>query len=223
MSVLQRLSGILDYYDEHYHGALIISSVIPNLLIMCKHLSYIDFYEVSFISYLITSLLQRSWLNIVCICCVNYLAISVERARETKSKLSQGRLSKACESIIVSFIFPHDSIIIASGLIVFEVSGHLARKGRVQILLEDPTWSAIRAGMARTEIIAPEQIATDSLQELEFENLWIKFDGPAGDINEIITDLKSDAKQFLEIALVSFVLSSQPGRHHRNCNRFSRR
>jgi len=94
---------------------------------------------------------------------------------------------------------------IASSLVTFDLaSGQLARKGRVQILLEDPSWSALCAATARTDSATPEQFGEGSLQELEFERLWIKFDGQGNDFPEILADFKCQAKQFLENALVSF-------------------
>ena len=89
------------------------------------------------------------------------------------------------------------------------VSGQLARKGRLEILIDDASWPVFSTPKARTNSVTWDQVGEGFFKELEFGRVWIRINAdPEGDKEEIIAEFRCEAKQFLERALVSLVSSS---------------
>ncbi|EJT98006.1 tricalbin [Dacryopinax primogenitus] len=90
-----------------------------------------------------------------------------------------------------------------SGIIAFDViSGHLARKSRLEILLDESYWPAFGTIQPRSPHARWEQAGEGFVKELDFSQLCLRLNqNDEGDKEEIVAELKMDTKKFLEMTL----------------------
>lgn len=105
----------------------------------------------------------------------------------------------ACKSELISLSQT------ASGVIVFDViSGRLARKARLEILMDDGYWPAFGTPKARSTDAKWDMIGEGFIKELDFGRVWLRLnENDDGEKESIVAEYKGDAKEFLERALVS--------------------
>ena len=104
----------------------------------------------------------------------------------------------------------------ASGIIVFDIiSGHLARRARLEILMDDGYWPVFVTPKARSTDTKWDMVGEGFIKELDFGRVWLRLNESEDLEKEDITaEFKSDAKQFLERALVSHPLPRKPQNYH---------
>ncbi|KAK0233307.1 C2 domain-containing protein [Armillaria fumosa] len=90
-----------------------------------------------------------------------------------------------------------------SGIIVFNIiSGHLAKKARVEVLLDDGYWPCFSTPRARSTKVQWDYVGEGFLKELDFGQVWLRLnDADEGDKDDIIAQYKGDAKAFLQSTL----------------------
>ncbi|KII93708.1 hypothetical protein PLICRDRAFT_131763 [Plicaturopsis crispa FD-325 SS-3] len=90
-----------------------------------------------------------------------------------------------------------------SGVIVFNVkSGHLAKKARLEVLLDDGYWPAFSTVKARSTQARWEHVGEGFVKELDFGRVWLRLnESDEGEKDDIIAEWKGDAKAFLENTL----------------------
>jgi Ca2+-dependent lipid-binding protein len=106
--------------------------------------------------------------------------------------------------------------IVASGVIVFDVqSGHLAKKSRLEILMDDGYWPVFTTQKSRTASAVWDMVGEGFIKELDFGRVWLRLNTNGdGEKEDIIAEYKVDAKEFLEQALdgaADFTLSDVNG------------
>ncbi|KAF8577858.1 tricalbin [Ramaria rubella] len=91
----------------------------------------------------------------------------------------------------------------SSGIIVFDViEGQLAKKSRLEILLDEGYWPAVVTTKSRSTHAQFDLVGEGFLKELDFGQIWLRLnESDDGDKEEIIAEFKTDAKTFLEQAL----------------------
>lgn len=92
-----------------------------------------------------------------------------------------------------------------SGIIVFNViSGSLAKKARLEVLLDDGYWPCFSTVRARSTNAQWEYVGEGFLKELDFGQVWLRLnEADEGDKDDVIAEWKGDAKAFLQSTLVS--------------------
>ena len=97
-----------------------------------------------------------------------------------------------------------------SGIIVFNVmGGQLRKKARLEVLLDDAYWPAFSTIRARSAHATWEQVGEGFVKELDFGQVWFRLnEADEGDKDDIIAEWKGKAKDFLDVTLVRFELSS---------------
>ncbi|KAL0950758.1 hypothetical protein HGRIS_007526 [Hohenbuehelia grisea] len=90
-----------------------------------------------------------------------------------------------------------------SGIVVFNViSGQLAKKGRLEVLLDDGYWPAFSTVKARSTHAQWQYVGEGFLKELDFGRIWFRLnEADEGDKDDIVAEWKGDAKAFLSTAL----------------------
>ncbi|KAI0067953.1 tricalbin [Artomyces pyxidatus] len=90
-----------------------------------------------------------------------------------------------------------------SGIIVFHVKrGELAKKGRLEVLLDDAYWPTFSTPRAHGHRAEWEHVGEGFLKELDFGRVWLRFnEADEGDKDAIFGEWKGDAKAFLEQTL----------------------
>ncbi|KAG8844129.1 hypothetical protein FRB91_002847 [Serendipita sp. 411] len=90
-----------------------------------------------------------------------------------------------------------------SGVIVFDiVSGHIAKKGRLEILMDDGYWPVFTTEKARTTSPKWDMVGEGFIKELDFGRVWLRLNtNGEGEKEDIIAEFKQDAKPFLAKAL----------------------
>lgn len=84
------------------------------------------------------------------------------------------------------------------------VSGRLAKKARLEILMDDGYWPVFGTPKARSTEARWDMIGEGFIKELDFGRVWLRLnENDDGDREDIIAEFKGDAKAFLERALVS--------------------
>jgi Ca2+-dependent lipid-binding protein len=96
-----------------------------------------------------------------------------------------------------------------SGIIVFHViSGNLAKKARVEVLLDDGYWPCFSTLKSRSSHAQFDYVGEGFLKEVEFGRVWLRLcEGEEGEKDDVIAEWKGDAKAFLQATMVcSFIL-----------------
>ncbi|KAJ7225891.1 C2 domain-containing protein [Mycena pura] len=90
-----------------------------------------------------------------------------------------------------------------SGVIVFNViSGNLAKKARLEILLDDGYWPCFTTIKARSNNAQWETVGEGFIKELDFGRVWLRLnDAEEGEKDSIIAEWKGDSKAFLHATL----------------------
>jgi hypothetical protein len=91
-----------------------------------------------------------------------------------------------------------------SGVIVFHViSGNLAKKARVEVLLDDGYWPCFSTLKARSSHAQFDYVGEGFLKEVEFGRVWLRLcEGEEGEKDDVIAEWKGDAKAFLQATMV---------------------
>ncbi|KAK0208431.1 C2 domain-containing protein [Desarmillaria ectypa] len=104
-----------------------------------------------------------------------------------------------------------------SGIIVFNViSGQLAKKARVEVLLDDGYWPCFTTTRARSTKVQWDYVGEGFLKELDFGQVWLRLnEADEGDKDDIIAQWKGDTKPFLQSTLngpQTFTLRDESGK-----------
>jgi Ca2+-dependent lipid-binding protein len=107
---------------------------------------------------------------------------------------------------------------VAAGVIVFDiVSGRLAKKGRLEILMDDGYWPVFSTSKSGATSVAWDTVGEGFIKELDFGRVWLRLNGnDEGEKEDIIAEFRQDAKLFLEQALdgpTEFILRDVDGDH----------
>ncbi|CCO26784.1 Tricalbin-3 [Rhizoctonia solani AG-1 IB] len=110
-----------------------------------------------------------------------------------------------------------------SGILVFNImEGHIAKKARLEVLLDDGYWPVFGTEKARSTQAHWDQVGEGFIKELDFGRVWLRLnENDEGEKEDIIAELKISAKQFLEEALASpktFTLTDQDGKNTSTVN-----
>jgi len=91
-----------------------------------------------------------------------------------------------------------------SGIIVINVrSGQLAKKARVEVLLDDGYWPAIATIKSRSTNACWDHVGEGFVKELDFGQLSLRLDESSNDDKDnIIAEWKGETKAFLQATLV---------------------
>ncbi|CAE6470842.1 unnamed protein product [Rhizoctonia solani] len=105
-----------------------------------------------------------------------------------------------------------------SGVLVFNIiEGQIAKKARLEVLLDDGYWPVFATEKARSTQAHWDQVGEGFIKELDFGRVWLRLnENDEGEKEDIIAEFKLDAKQFLEEALAgpaTFKLSGQDGKN----------
>ncbi|KIM32474.1 hypothetical protein M408DRAFT_327029 [Serendipita vermifera MAFF 305830] len=90
-----------------------------------------------------------------------------------------------------------------SGVIVFDVvSGSLAKKSRLEILMDDGYWPVFSTQKSRASHAQWDMVGEGFIKELDFGRVWLRLNANSeGEKEEILAEKKLEAKKFLEQAL----------------------
>ncbi|KAJ7456618.1 C2 domain-containing protein [Mycena latifolia] len=90
-----------------------------------------------------------------------------------------------------------------SGVIVFNVlGGNLAKKARLEVLLDDGYWPCFSTVRARSDNAQWETVGEGFVKELDFGRVWLRLnEANEGEKDNIIAEWKGDAKAFLQSTL----------------------
>ncbi|CAE6512911.1 unnamed protein product [Rhizoctonia solani] len=105
-----------------------------------------------------------------------------------------------------------------SGILVFNImEGEIAKKARLEVLLDDGYWPVFSTEKARSTQAHWDQVGEGFIKELDFGRVWLRLnENDEGEKEDIIAELKISAKQFLEEALAGpakFRLTDQDGKN----------
>ncbi|CAE6385055.1 unnamed protein product [Rhizoctonia solani] len=105
-----------------------------------------------------------------------------------------------------------------SGILVFNImEGQIAKKARLEVLLDDGYWPVFATEKARSTQAHWDQVGEGFIKELDFGRVWLRLnENDEGEKEDIIADFKLDAKQFLEEALAGpaqFTLTGPDGKN----------
>ncbi|KAG8983790.1 hypothetical protein FRB95_008982 [Tulasnella sp. JGI-2019a] len=91
----------------------------------------------------------------------------------------------------------------SSGIIIFHVkTGELAKKSRLEILLDEGYWPAFATEKAISTQAKWESVGEGFVKELEFGRVWLRLnEHDDGEKENIVGDFKCDTKAFLETCL----------------------
>ncbi|KAJ8084377.1 Tricalbin-2 [Marasmius tenuissimus] len=90
-----------------------------------------------------------------------------------------------------------------SGIIVFNVvSGLLAKKGRLEVLLDDGYWPAFTTQRASSRKASWSYVGEGFIKELDFGKVWLRLnEADEGEKDNIVAEWRGDAKAFLQATL----------------------
>ncbi|KAJ3718444.1 C2 domain-containing protein [Lentinula raphanica] len=90
-----------------------------------------------------------------------------------------------------------------SGVIVFNViSGRLAKKARVEMLLDDGYWPCFSTNRPRSTKASWAYVGEGFVKELDFSKVWIRLnEADEGEKDDIIAEWRGDTKSFLSSTL----------------------
>ncbi|KAF5377486.1 hypothetical protein D9615_005116 [Tricholomella constricta] len=105
-----------------------------------------------------------------------------------------------------------------SGIIVFNVvSGTLAKKARLEVLLDDGYWPCFTTPKARSTHAQWEFVGEGFIKEIDFSRVWLRLNqADEGEKDDVIAEWKGDAKSFLQSTLTcvqSFTLLDEDDRN----------
>ncbi|RDB28789.1 Uncharacterized protein PYUK71.03c [Hypsizygus marmoreus] len=105
-----------------------------------------------------------------------------------------------------------------SGVIVFNViSGTLAKKARLEVLLDDGYWPCFTTVKARSTHAQWEYIGEGFIKEVDFSRVWLRLnEADEGEKDDVIAEWKGDAKPFLQSTLTgpqTFTLHDEDDRN----------
>jgi Ca2+-dependent lipid-binding protein len=84
------------------------------------------------------------------------------------------------------------------------MSGVLAKKARLEVLLDDGYWPCFTTIKSRSTEARWEHVGEGFIKEVDFSRVWLRLnEAEEGDKDDIIAEWKGDAKPFLQSALVS--------------------
>jgi hypothetical protein len=91
-----------------------------------------------------------------------------------------------------------------SGIVIFNVrSGQLAKKARLEVLIDDGYWPAFSTVRARSTKAQWDHVGEGFIKELDFGRVWLRLnDSDEGDKDDVIAEWKGDAKAFIEETMV---------------------
>jgi Ca2+-dependent lipid-binding protein len=103
-----------------------------------------------------------------------------------------------------------------SGILAFQVvSGSLARRGSLEVMLDDGYWPSFVSSRARSNTQKWDQIGEGFVRELDFSRIWFRLNAADDSAKEdIVAEFRCDTKEFLELCLGSpqeFLLSQADG------------
>ncbi|TFK57601.1 tricalbin [Heliocybe sulcata] len=106
-----------------------------------------------------------------------------------------------------------------SGVVIMNViSGQLAKKARLEVLLDDGYWPAFTTVKARSTHAQWEHVGEGFVKELDFGRVWLRLnEADEGDKDDVIAEWKGAAKAFLEQTFdgpTKFTLSDNDGKAH---------
>ncbi|KAF8807280.1 transmembrane protein [Phlegmacium glaucopus] len=106
-----------------------------------------------------------------------------------------------------------------SGIIVFRIiSGHLATKGRLEVLLDDGYWPIMSTPKARKTDAQWDYVGEGFMKEIDFGCIWLRLNEAAeGDSDDIVAEFKLDARTFLQDTLKgphTYGLNDSEGNNH---------
>ncbi|KAF9270554.1 tricalbin [Marasmius fiardii PR-910] len=90
-----------------------------------------------------------------------------------------------------------------SGIIVLNViSGELARKGRLEVLLDDGYWPCFSTQRASSRKAMWSYVGEGFIKELDFGKIWLRLnEAEEGEKDDIVAEWRGDAKAFLQETL----------------------
>ncbi|KZT23846.1 tricalbin [Neolentinus lepideus HHB14362 ss-1] len=106
-----------------------------------------------------------------------------------------------------------------SGVVIMNViSGQLAKKARLEVLLDDGYWPAFSTVRARSTHAQWEHVGEGFVKELDFGRVWLRLnEADEGDKDDVIAEWKGAAKAFLEQTFdgpSKFTLYDNDGKAH---------
>jgi Ca2+-dependent lipid-binding protein len=82
-------------------------------------------------------------------------------------------------------------------------SGTLAKKARLEVLLDDGYWPCLSTLKSRSASAVWEYVGEGFIKEVDFSRVWLRLnEADEGEKDDIIGEWKGDAKQFLKSTLV---------------------
>jgi Ca2+-dependent lipid-binding protein len=92
-----------------------------------------------------------------------------------------------------------------SGIIVCNIiSGEIAKKARLEVLLDDGYWPAFSTNKSRSHKANWQHVGEGFVKELDFSQVWLRLnEADEGEKDDIIGQWKGDTKAFLQSCLVS--------------------
>ncbi|KAG9104760.1 hypothetical protein FRC06_011242 [Ceratobasidium sp. 370] len=105
-----------------------------------------------------------------------------------------------------------------SGVLVFNIiDGQIAKKAKLEVLLDDGYWPVFTTEKARSTQAHWEQVGEGFIKELDFGRVWLRLNENDEDEKEsIIAEYKIGAQAFLEQSLagpVTYTLTDQDGKN----------
>ncbi|KAG6814026.1 hypothetical protein H0H92_003876 [Tricholoma furcatifolium] len=91
-----------------------------------------------------------------------------------------------------------------SGIIVFNVvSGNIARKARLEVLLDEGYWPCFSTPKARSTNAQWDHTGEGFIREIDFNQVWLRLNlAEEGEKDDVIAEWKGDAKAFLQATIV---------------------
>lgn len=87
------------------------------------------------------------------------------------------------------------------------IGGHLQKKARLDVLLDDAYWPAFSTLKSRGTSAQWSQVGEGFLKELDFGRVWLRLNESGDpDKDDVVAEWKGDAKAFLDATLVSRAL-----------------
>jgi len=95
------------------------------------------------------------------------------------------------------------TVVIESGLVVVNVmSGQLAKKARLEVLLDNAYWPSFSTQRAQSVHATWTYAGEGFLKELDFGQIWLRLnEADEGNKDDIVAQWRGDAKAFLQSTL----------------------
>jgi hypothetical protein len=86
-------------------------------------------------------------------------------------------------------------------------SGTLAKKARLEVLLDDGYWPCLSTLKSRSPHAVWEYVGEGFIKEVDFSRVWLRLnEADEGEKDDVIGEWKGDAKSFLKSTLVRHIL-----------------